>query len=172
VRAEAREAGYTPEESALVSPAQEQTAVKRTNRIVLSLVPVLSAAALAAGCGSRGQQASGQGWQTCVDSSSRVADEQACTDEQRASHPAGYVPSYRWYYYPYGGHPYPLGYGVPLGGTYGTNPFTGVRSASSGGAAAAVAGAAASGGAHAGSTSFGGFGSTAAHAGGGASAGE
>ena len=72
--------------------------MKRSHRIALTLVPVLSAAALASGCGSRGQQAGGQGWQTCVDSSNRVADEQSCVDEQRATHTTGYVPSYRWYY--------------------------------------------------------------------------
>ncbi|HUQ62422.1 MAG TPA: hypothetical protein VM121_01550, partial [Acidimicrobiales bacterium] len=91
-----------------------------------------------------------------VDQNGRVADEQACVSERRAAHPAGYFPMYRWYYYPYGGSPYPLGYGVPMGGSYAQDPFRGVPTRSIGvpsiGSTAPRAGA----------VRYGGFGSTAA----------
>jgi hypothetical protein len=91
----------------------------------LWLIPPLAAAAIAAGCGSRPQPPQGQGdggWQTCTDQQGRVVDERQCD-----SRSAGYRPGlYHWYYYPYGGRPYPLGYGVPLGGTYSSEPRPGV----------------------------------------------
>ena len=91
----------------------------------LWLVPPLAAAAIAAGCGSKPQppqgQGDGAGWQTCTDQQGRVVDERQC--DPRAS---GYNPMYRWYYYPWGGRPYPVGYGVPLGGSYSTEPRPGV----------------------------------------------
>ena len=97
----------------------------------LWIVPTLAAAAIASGCGSRPPQPQGQGdggWQTCTDQQGRVVDERQC--DQRAS---GYRPGlYRWYYYPYGGRIYPLGYGVPLGGSYSNDPFGGVPTRSMG----------------------------------------
>jgi hypothetical protein len=95
-------------------------------------LPVLSAAAIAAGCGSRGTSSavssgSSAGWQTCVDNNNLIADEKACENERRTSHSSGYVPMYHWYYYPFGGRPYPVGYGIPLGGHHSPIPFTGIR---------------------------------------------
>ena len=92
----------------------------------LWLIPPLAAAAIAAGCGSKPQvpqgQGDGTGWQTCTDQQGRIVDERQC--DSRA---AGYRPGlYRWYYYPFVGRPYPLGYGVPLGGTYSNEPHPGV----------------------------------------------
>jgi hypothetical protein len=95
----------------------------------LWLVPPLAAAAIAAGCGSKPQpqgQGQGTGWQTCTDQQGRVVDERQCD----ASQP-GYRPGlFRWYYYPYGGVPYPLGWGVPAGGSYSAAPHVGVPRAS------------------------------------------
>ena len=96
----------------------------------LWLVPPLAAAAVAAGCGSKPQplqgQGQGTGWQTCTDQQGRVVDESQC-DTARA----GYRPGlFRWYYYPYGGMPYPMGWGVPLGGSYSATPHVGVPRAS------------------------------------------
>jgi hypothetical protein len=97
----------------------------------LWIVPTLAAAAIAAGCGSKPPQPQGQGdggWQTCTDQQGRVVDERQC--DQQAS---GYRPGlFRWYYYPYGGPIYPLGYGVPLGGTYANEPRAGVPTRSIG----------------------------------------
>jgi hypothetical protein len=90
----------------------------------LWLIPPLAAAAMAAGCGSNPQQGQGQGagWQTCTDQQGRVVDERQCD-----SRSAGYRPGlFHWYYYPYGGRPYPIGYGVPLGGSYSNEPRAGV----------------------------------------------
>ena len=95
----------------------------------LWLIPPLAAAAIAAGCGSKPQAPQGQGdggWQTSTDQQGRIVDERQCDTRS-----AGYRPGlYRWYYYPFGGRPYPLGYGVPLGGTYSSDPVAGIRSAS------------------------------------------
>jgi hypothetical protein len=97
----------------------------------LWIVPTLAAAAIAAGCGSKPRQPQGQGdgaWQTCTDQQGRVVDERQC--DSRAS---GYRPGlFRWYYYPYGGTMYPLGYGVPLGGSYASEPRAGVPTRSIG----------------------------------------
>lgn len=131
--------------------------MKQSTRIVLRLMPIISAAALAAGCGSR-RDAPEAGWQTCVDSIGRVADEQACVDERRTSHGVGYVPMYLWYYYPFGGRTYPVGYGVPLGGSYSAEPFRGIPTRSIG---APTTGASAP---RAGSVTRGGFGGTASGA--------
>ena len=91
----------------------------------LWLIPPLAAAALAAGCGSKPQPPQGQGqgggWQTCTDPQGRVVEDAQC--DQRS---AGYRPGFLWYYYPYGGMRYPLGWGVPLGGSYSAAPFSGV----------------------------------------------
>ena len=94
----------------------------------LWLIPPLAAAALAAGCGSKPQppqgqgQGQGAGWQTCTDRQGRVVDDRQCETTS-----PGYRPGlYRWYYYPYGGRPYPFGWGVPLGGTYAAAPHAGV----------------------------------------------
>jgi hypothetical protein len=92
----------------------------------LWLIPPLAAAAIAAGCGSKPQpplgQGQGAGWQTCTDQQGRVVDERQCDPRSTGSRPG----LYRWYYYPFGGRPYPLGYGVPLGGTYSKEPRPGV----------------------------------------------
>lgn len=95
----------------------------------LWLVPPLAAAAIAAGCGSKPQpplgQGQGAGWQTCTDQQGRVVDDRQCDPSQN-----GYRPGlYRWYYYPYGGRPYPFGWSVPLGGTYSAAPHPGVARA-------------------------------------------
>jgi hypothetical protein len=91
----------------------------------LWLIPSLAAAAIAAGCGSRPRPAPGPGdggWQTCTDQQGHIVDEHQCD-----ARTAGYRPGlYRWYYYPYGGRPYPIGYGVPLGGSYSNEPRPGV----------------------------------------------
>jgi hypothetical protein len=47
--------------------------------------------------------------QLCADQQNRVADDQRCEDERRASHSAGYVPLYRYYYAPYRAVGYALG---------------------------------------------------------------
>jgi hypothetical protein len=98
----------------------------------LWIVPTLAAAAIAAGCGSKpaqtGQGQDGTGWQTCTDQQGRVADERQCDSQA-----SGYRPGlYRWYYYPYGGRIFPLGYGVPLGGTYSNAPVAGIPTRSIG----------------------------------------
>ena len=91
----------------------------------LWLVPPLAAAAIAAGCGSKPQpqgQGQGTGWQTCTDQQGRVVEDRQCEPTQ-----PGYRPGlFRWYYYPYGGSPYPFGWGVPQGGTYAVAPHSGV----------------------------------------------
>jgi hypothetical protein len=92
----------------------------------LWLIPPLAAAAIAAGCGSKPKppqgQGQGAGWQTCTDQQGRVVDDSQCD-----SRSTGYRPGlFRWYYYPFGGNPYPIGYGVPLGGTYSATPHPGV----------------------------------------------
>ena len=54
-----------------------------------------------------------------------MVDERQCDPQT-----SGYRPGlYRWYYYPFGGRPYPLGYGVPLGGSYSNEPLAGVPGA-------------------------------------------
>ena len=94
-------------------------------------IPPLAAAAMAAGCGSKPQpqgqgQGQGAGWQTCTDQPGRVVDEGQCDTRG-----AGYRPGlFHWYYYPFGGMPYPVGYGVPLGGSYSNTPHSGVPRAS------------------------------------------
>lgn len=101
--------------------------MKRSPHVGLALVPVVAASAIAAGCGSRSQEA--QGWQACVDRNNRVADERQCDEEQRLSHPVGYVPLYHWYYYrPYGGgytSVPAIGQPVPPGGQVSTTRFSG-----------------------------------------------
>lgn len=119
---------------------------KQSRDVTLFLVAACASSAIAAGCGSRRQD----GWQTCVDQQGRVADERQCDSRTSGSSPF----LYRWYYYPYGGRPYPIGYGVPLGGTYSSEPFAGVSRAG----VAPGTGRADPGG----STVRGGFGSTAA----------
>ena len=118
---------------------------KQSRDVKLFLVAACASSAIAAGCGSRRQD----GWQTCVDQQSRISDERQCDAEAsgQGSH------QYRWYYYPYGGAPYPIGYGVPLGGRYSAEPFPGVTRAGVGPR---------TGGAVSGSTVRGGLGSTAA----------
>ncbi len=62
-----------------------------------------------------------------------MVDERQCD-----SRDSGYRPGlFHWYYYPYGGRPYPIGYGVPLGGSYSNEARPGVATALSGGAAGA-----------------------------------
>ncbi len=79
--------------------------MKKSAAVDLSLVCAVAAAALAAGCGSRpttntkAPGASG-GWESCVDQNQKVVDSQNCVDESRRPHGAGYVPFYRYYYYP------------------------------------------------------------------------
>ena len=132
---------------------------RQSRRVPLVWLPVLSAAAIAAGCGSRGaapNSASGStgGWQTCVDNNNLVADEKNCENERRTSHGPGFVPLYHWYYYPFGGRIYPVGYGIPQGGHHSAVPFTGIRTQTMG---IPRTGATVPRG-----TSYGGFGSTGA----------
>jgi hypothetical protein len=95
----------------------------------LWLIPPLAAAALAAGCGSKPPQGQGQGagagWQSCTDQQGRIVDDAQC-----AATAADSRPGYRWYYYPFVGRPYPIGWGVPLGGSYSNTPHQGVPRAS------------------------------------------
>ncbi len=95
-------------------------------KIDLKILGMVAAAALAAGCGTgRGAD---DGWQTCTDKDGRVVDERQCQPAQ-----PGYMPGlYRWYYYPFGGRPYPIGYGIPSGGHFVEAPYAGVRTFSSG----------------------------------------
>jgi hypothetical protein len=110
----------------------------------LWLVPSLAAAAIAAGCGSNPPslppqaqgQGQGTGWQTCTDQQGRVVDERQCDP-----HRSGYSPMlYRWYYYPWGGRPYPIGYGVPLGGSYSDQVRPGIPTLGLGASGGSVAG--------------------------------
>jgi hypothetical protein len=136
--------------------AMRRRSMKQTRTIDLFLMPILASAALAAGCGTSSRSSgSGAGWQTCVDQQNRVVDEQQCVQEQRSTHVGGYMPIYRWYYYPYGGSPYPIGYGVPLGGSYSSEPYAGVSTRSLGVPAGGRSAP------HVSGARFGGFGSTA-----------
>lgn len=122
--------------------------MKKSREIRLTLLHALAASAIAAGCGSRQQEPAG--WQACVDANGTVADDRRCQDEPGATHPVGYVPLYRWYYYrPYGGDLFfnvpSIGQRVPAGGSYSLSPFGGVAHS----------------GRVSGSVSRGGFGSTA-----------
>jgi hypothetical protein len=106
--------------------------MRRSRNVPLSLVSALAGAALAAGCGYRSQE---QGWQTCVDRQSNTAvDSQACDQEAYQSHPSGYIPHYHWYYYPRGFYwdAPRIGMPVPMGGTFGTRPFSSVPMARTG----------------------------------------
>ena len=92
----------------------------------LWLIPPIAAAAMAAGCVSTPQppqgQGTGAGWQTCSDQQGRVVDENQCNPQT-----SGYRPGlFRWYYYPWGGRYYPIGWGVPQGGSYSNTPHAGV----------------------------------------------
>ena len=74
---------------------------KSSRTIDLSLVCAVAAAAMAAGCGSPKPAATATGsWEACVDSNQTVVDRQKCDDESRTTHGVGYVPFYRYYYYP------------------------------------------------------------------------
>ena len=73
--------------------------MRKSRAIRLSLVGAVSAAALAAGCGS-GAASRTATWETCVDGKQTVVDQKNCDDDQRQTHPAGYVPFYRSYYFP------------------------------------------------------------------------
>src|SRR5512140_3444071 len=101
--------------------------MKKSREIRLTLLHALAASALAAGCGSRSQEA--QGWQACVDQTGVVADDRRCADEQRTAHPAGYTPYYHWYYYRPSGSGYMtvpgIGQRVPPGGEISATPFSG-----------------------------------------------
>jgi hypothetical protein len=128
--------------------------MRKSRTVSISLVSGLAGAALAAGCGSVGQQ---QGWQTCVDRAQGTAVEQRyCDDERRGPQATGYVPHYAWYYYPRGYYWSAPGFGshVPLGGTYGATSFDAPMAH-----AGAIGGPGASG--HGVSAVRGGFGSTA-----------
>jgi len=92
----------------------------------LWLVPAMAAAAIAAGCGSNPKpplgQDQGTDWQTCTDQQGRVVDERQCDPRT-----AGYRPGlFRWYYYPWGGRPYPIGWLIPMGGSYSNTLLPGV----------------------------------------------
>jgi hypothetical protein len=97
----------------------------------LRLIPPLAGAAIAAGGGSKppagqGQgQGQGAGWQTCTDQQHRVVDDNQCNPQASGDRPG----RFRWYYYPYGGRPYPFGWSVPLGGSYSDAPHAGVARA-------------------------------------------
>jgi hypothetical protein len=74
--------------------------VKRSPVVTVGIVQAIAAAALAAGCGSRGAQTpqEDRSWENCVDRNGRVVSEQQCQqDESRRSSP-GFMPLYFWYY--------------------------------------------------------------------------
>ena len=128
--------------------------MKKSRAVPLSLVSTLAVAAMAAGCGSKATQ---QGWQTCVDRDKNlVVDRQYCDSDWDTPHATGYVPHFFWYYYP---HSYywdapRIGMPIPVGGSYGSRPFSSAPMGRTGSAVHSVA--------------RGGFGSTAAgHASGG-----
>lgn len=113
----------------------------KTRKIVLGLVPIMAAAAMAGGCGSRRQIS-----RTCVDDNQFSADQKNCSyEDDRHSH--GYTGSYgyHWYYF-YDGQPASYSPGTRVeGGTY-----------------VMPSGASFSGGSSVGSVERGGFGSTGA----------
>lgn len=110
--------------------------MKKSRAIDLSLVCAVAAAAMAAGCGSPKPATSATAtgsWEACVDNNQTVVDRQKCDEETRTPHAAGYVPFYRYYYYPSTGMSPVLGSRL-TGGSF-TRPTGGV---SGGGANGAV----------------------------------
>jgi hypothetical protein len=101
--------------------------MKKSRAVSIPLVGTLAAAALAAGCGrSSRAPAQQEGWQTCVDRSQNTAvDQRYCDEETSRSTTSGYMPHYGWYYFPRGFYWNAPGIGsrVPVGGTWGTQPF-------------------------------------------------
>ncbi len=79
--------------------------MRKSGVVRLSLVHAISIAALAAGCGDPEPTHV----QTCVDNNKVVVAEQRCDEEDKRPRTAGYVPFYRWYYYPHS-------YGQPIVG--------------------------------------------------------
>ncbi len=95
--------------------------MRKSRFVKLSLVHVISAAALAAGCGDSGATH----MQTCVDNNKTIVATERCDEEQRQNHGAGYVPFYHWYYYPRSyGQPM-IGNRAPESGTF-SRPSTSV----------------------------------------------
>ena len=97
--------------------------MKRSRAVHVPLVSTLAAAAMAAGCGS---SPPAQGWQTCVDRTSKITVEQRYCDEEAPRYAnRNYVPHYGWYYYPRGYYTSGPGIGmrVPDGGAWGGHQF-------------------------------------------------
>jgi len=119
--------------------------MKRSVAIRIPLVTTLAAAAIASGCGSKPPQ---QGWQTCVDRSSKVAvDQRYCDQEQDRYVDRTYRPRYGWYYYP---HSYywsapSIGQRVPEGGAWGGHQFVSTPMARTGSVARSGLGSTAAG---------------------------
>ena len=106
--------------------------LKKCRAVPLSLVSMLAAAAIASGCGSFGRR---EGWQTCVDPNTDTAvSPEHCDSQQRYGYASGYVPHYRWYYFPRGYYWDAPGIGmrVPPGGTYSSTPHASAPMARSG----------------------------------------
>ena len=69
--------------------------MRRSASIAIGIVQAVAAAALAAGCGSRGAEGT---WENCVDRTGRVVDPQQCAQEQPRWRSPGYIPYFHWYY--------------------------------------------------------------------------
>jgi hypothetical protein len=68
--------------------------VKRSSAVTLGLVPAMATWFIPCRPSTPAYQ------QLCTDQQNHVVDDQRCADERRASHGAGYVPLYRYYYAP------------------------------------------------------------------------
>jgi hypothetical protein len=100
--------------------------MKRSASVAVGIVHAVAAAALAAGCGSRGAS---QTWENCVDRNGLVVDDRRCTQEQPRWNSPGYLPYYHWYYTR---GSYPLTMGRPAFGGTVTRPSGAVSHSSSG----------------------------------------
>jgi hypothetical protein len=73
--------------------------MKRSQGIAIGIIQAVAAAALAAGCGSRGATTQTErDWENCVDRDGQVVNDQQCRQEQPYYGTTGYVPHYHWYY--------------------------------------------------------------------------
>jgi hypothetical protein len=84
---------------------------KRSTAVTLGLVPAMASWFLGCTPSHPVHQ------QVCTDAANQVVEDQRCDEERRASHPAGYVPLYRYYYAPYRAAGYALGEIVSGGST-------------------------------------------------------
>jgi hypothetical protein len=77
--------------------------MKRSKVVTLTLVPAAASWFMACRAPAPAYQ------QLCTDQANVVVDDQRCDDERRATHRAGYVPIYRYYYAPFRGAGYAIG---------------------------------------------------------------